>query len=80
MTTKQIISPLPGIFYRKPSPDEPEYKVVGDAVSIGDVVGLIEVMKSFHEVKADFSGTVTGILVENEDPVTAGQSLLDIEI
>ncbi|MGE3831394.1 MAG: biotin/lipoyl-containing protein, partial [Parvibaculaceae bacterium] len=48
--TKQILSPLPGTFYRKPSPDKPAYKNDGDSVSEGDVIGLIEVMKSFNEV------------------------------
>ena len=48
--TRQILSPLPGTFYRRPSPDQPNFKSVGDAVAVGDVIGLIEVMKSFHEV------------------------------
>lgn len=47
---EQILSPLPGTFYRRPSPDQPPYKEVGDSVAKGDVVGLVEVMKSFHEV------------------------------
>ncbi len=80
METKQILSPLPGVFYRKPTPDESDYKVVGDAVSSGDVVGLIEVMKSFHEVRADVAGTVTSFLVDDEEAVMAGQPLLDIEV
>ncbi len=78
MADKQILSPLPGTFYRKPAPDQPEYKSNGDAVSEGDVIGLIEVMKSFHEVKADTSGTIKAFLVDNEDAVMAGQPLADI--
>jgi len=74
----QILSPLPGTFYRRPSPDKPAYKNVGDAVSIGDVIGLIEVMKSFNEVTADAVGTLAGFLVDDEEPVMAGQPLAEI--
>ena len=52
MAKKQIVSPLPGSFYRRPSPDDPPFKSEGDSVAADDVVGLIEVMKSFYEVKA----------------------------
>ncbi len=79
MAGKQILSPLPGTFYRKPSPDDPPYKAEGDSVTEGDVIGLIEVMKSFNEVKADVAGKVTKFLIENEDPVMAGQPLVEIE-
>ena len=79
MANKQILSPLPGTFYRKPAPDEPDFKSNGDSVAEGDVIGLIEVMKSFHEVRADSTGTVKAFLVENEGPVTAGQPLVDLE-
>ncbi len=79
MASKQILSPLPGTFYRRPSPDEPTYKENGDAVAVGDTIGLIEVMKSFHEVKSEIAGTVAKFLVENEDAVMAGQPLVDLE-
>ena len=79
MAKTQVLSPLPGTFYRRPSPDDPTYKEVGDAVAKGDVIGLVEVMKSFHEVKADAAGTVASFLVENEDAVTAGQPLLELD-
>jgi len=77
--SKQILSPLPGTFYRKPAPDQPPFKDVGDAVAPGDVIGLVEVMKSFNEIKADVAGKVTAFLVENEDAVMAGQPLVDLE-
>ncbi len=51
MATKQILSPLPGTFYRRPAPDKPTYKEPGDAVAVGDALGLVEVMKTFYEVK-----------------------------
>ncbi|HMB77887.1 MAG TPA: acetyl-CoA carboxylase, partial [Kiloniellaceae bacterium] len=76
--SKQILSPLPGTFYRKPAPDQPPFKDVGDAVAPGDVIGLVEVMKSFNEIKADVAGKVTAFLVENEDAVMAGQPLVDL--
>ena len=76
---KQVLSPLPGTFYRRPAPDQPPYKEEGDAVAAGDVIGLVEVMKSFHEVKADAAGTVSSILVENEAAVQAGQPLMEID-
>ena len=79
MAGKQILSPLPGIFYRRSDPEQPPYKEEGDSVAVGDVIGLIEVMKSCHEVKADTDGTITSVLVENEGVVKAGQPLLDIE-
>lgn len=79
MATKQIVSPLPGTFYRKPSPDQPPFKDAGDAVVEGDVIGLVEVMKSFNEVKADSSGRVVKFLIENEDPVMAGQPILELD-
>ena len=76
--TKAILSPLPGTFYRKPAPDKPNYKNPGDTVAVGDVIGLIEVMKSFHEVAADSAGTIKSFAVENEEPVMAGQPLAEI--
>ena len=73
---KEILSPLPGTFYRRSSPDKPAFKEVGDAVAVGDVIGLIEVMKSFNEVLADVAGTITGFPTDDEEPVMAGQPLV----
>ena len=72
---KEIKSRIPGTFYRKPSPDEPPYKEIGDTVARGDVIGLIEVMKTFHEVKSSIEGSVDRFEVEDGDPVMAGQTL-----
>ncbi|MCT8971321.1 acetyl-CoA carboxylase [Microbaculum marinisediminis] len=71
----EILSPLPGTFYRKPAPDQAPYKEDGDAVAKGEVIGLVEVMKTFYEVKADADGQIESFLVENEDAVQAGQPL-----
>ena len=79
MAKKQILSPLPGTFYRRPAPDQPPFKDVGDEVKEGDVIGLVEVMKVFSEVKAEVAGKVKAFLVENEDPVMAGAALVELE-
>lgn len=76
--SSQIVSPLPGTFYRRPAPDKPVYKSDGDSVAEGEVIGLIEVMKSFHEVKAPAAGVIKAFLVENEDAVMAGQPIADL--
>jgi acetyl-CoA carboxylase biotin carboxyl carrier protein len=76
---KEIQSPLPGTFYRKPAPDKPNFKNDGDMVKEGDVIGLIEVMKSFNEVKADKAGKITRFFADNEEPVMAGQPLAEID-
>ena len=75
----EIRSPLPGTFYRRPSPDDPEFVADGGAVAIGDVIGLVEVMKTFHEVKADADGANIRFRVENEAPVTAGAVLAEMD-
>jgi acetyl-CoA carboxylase biotin carboxyl carrier protein len=75
MSDKTIKAPLPGTFYRRSDPGADPFVDEGDSVQAGDVVGLVEIMKSFHEVKADESGTVERFLVENEDTVEAGQDL-----
>jgi acetyl-CoA carboxylase biotin carboxyl carrier protein len=75
MSDKTIKAPLPGTFYRRPDPGADPFVDEGDSVQAGDVVGLVEIMKSFHEVKTDDSGVVQRFLVENEDTVEAGQDL-----
>ncbi|MFY0543823.1 acetyl-CoA carboxylase [Brevibacillus sp. H7] len=73
---KAIHSPLPGIFYRRPSPEMPEYVQEGDSIHAGDVVGLIEVMKNFYEIKAEEDGIVDQFLANNEELVDAGQEII----
>ncbi|MCY4049463.1 MAG: acetyl-CoA carboxylase [Hyphomicrobiales bacterium] len=75
----EVKSHLPGTFYRRPSPDEPPFKEVGDSVAEGDVIGIVEVMKSFHHVKATAAGKVSAFKVKNEEIVSAGQTLMEIE-
>jgi biotin carboxyl carrier protein len=80
MARQQIFSPLPGIFYRKPAPDQPAYNSDGDTIAEDDTIGLIEVMKSFNEVKAGAAGKIVGFLVENEDAVMSGQPIAEIDV
>jgi biotin carboxyl carrier protein len=74
-----IKSPLPGTFYRRSSPEADPYVSEGDVLGAGDVVGLIEIMKTFHEVRSDAAGRVARFLVENEDLVDAGQGIIALE-
>lgn len=78
MSSVQIKSPLPGVFYRRPSPDSAPFKNDGDAVAAADVIGLVEVMKSFHEIKAGVSGNGVQFLVDDGDAVMAGQVLAEL--
>ncbi len=71
--------PLPGTFYRRPSPDQPPFKAVGDAVAPGDTIGLVEVMKTFMPITAELAGTLSAFHVDDEEPVMAGQPLYDVE-
>jgi acetyl-CoA carboxylase biotin carboxyl carrier protein len=78
-TEHEVQSPLPGTFYRSPSPEAPPFKSDGDAVAVGDVLGLIEVMKQFSEITAEVAGTLKGYLVANGDPVDPGQAIALID-
>lgn len=74
-----IKAEIPGIFYRRPDPDADPYVTEGSTVEPGQTIGLIEVMKTFNEVKSETAGRVARFLVENEDEVTMGQDLAEIE-
>jgi biotin carboxyl carrier protein len=73
-----IKSPLPGTFYRRPNPTSDPYVDEGDEIKSGDVVGLVEIMKSFHEIQADADGRIARFLVENEALVDAGQDIIEL--
>ncbi|MBA8823885.1 acetyl-CoA carboxylase biotin carboxyl carrier protein [Saccharopolyspora lacisalsi] len=74
-----IKAAMPGVFYRRPAPEKPAYVDDGDAISAGQTIALIEVMKTFNEVKADESGTVAAFLVEDGDEVDVGQDIVRLE-
>jgi biotin carboxyl carrier protein len=74
-----IKSPLPGTFYRRPTPQSDPFVSEGDSVTQGDVVGLVEIMKNFYEVTSEAQGVVARFLVDDEDLVEAGQDLIALE-
>lgn len=74
-----IKSPMIGTFYRRPSPDKPIFVEVGDEVSPGKVVCIIEAMKLFNEIESEISGKVVKILVENASPVEYDQPLFLVD-
>ena len=71
----EIPSPIVGTFYRKPAPDKPNFVSEGDLVGSDSVVCIVEAMKVMNEIKAEVSGTVSKILVEDGSPVQFGQPL-----
>jgi len=75
----EIKSPIIGTFYRKPSPDKPSFVEVGDSISEGSVLCVIEAMKLFNEIESDISGTIVKVLVEDSTPVEFDQPLFLID-
>jgi acetyl-CoA carboxylase biotin carboxyl carrier protein len=75
----ELKSPMVGTFYRAPSPGAPAFVEVGQSVSKGQTLCIIEAMKLLNEIESDVSGTVKAILVENGQPVEYGQPLFLIE-
>jgi acetyl-CoA carboxylase biotin carboxyl carrier protein len=74
-----VKSPMVGTFYRAPSPGAPAFIEVGQTVTKGQTLCIIEAMKLLNEIEADASGTIKAILVENGQPVEYGQGLFAIE-
>lgn len=74
-----VVSPMVGVVYTSPEPGTPPFVKVGDSVSEGDTLVLIEAMKVFNPIKSPRAGRVVHIMVSNEDPVEYGEPLLVIE-
>jgi acetyl-CoA carboxylase biotin carboxyl carrier protein len=74
-----VTSPMVGTAYRRPSPDAKPFVDVGSVVAVGDRLLLIEAMKTFNDIVAHRSGTVTAIFVEDGQPVEYGEQLIVIE-
>jgi acetyl-CoA carboxylase biotin carboxyl carrier protein len=74
-----IDSPMVGTFYRKPSPDAEFFVNVGDTVSEGQTICIIEAMKVMNEIKAEKSGTISEICVEDGNPVQFGDTLFRLK-
>ena len=75
----EILSPIVGTFYRSPSPDADAYAQVGDAVTEGSVLCIVEAMKLMNEIESDVSGKIVKILVENATAVEYNQPLFLVE-
>ncbi|KEA53821.1 acetyl-CoA carboxylase [Mangrovibacter sp. MFB070] len=74
-----VRSPMVGTFYRTPSPDAKNFIEVGQKVSAGDTLCIVEAMKMMNQIEADKSGVVKAILVENGQPVEFDEPLVVIE-
>ncbi|MEO1832815.1 MAG: acetyl-CoA carboxylase biotin carboxyl carrier protein [Akkermansiaceae bacterium] len=74
-----ISSPMVGTFYRKPSPDDPDFVNVGDTISEGQTLCIIEAMKVMNEIKAERSGTIIQICVDDGTPVQFGDDLFRVQ-
>jgi acetyl-CoA carboxylase biotin carboxyl carrier protein len=74
-----VLAPLTGIFYTSPAPGAAPYVTVGGEVNAGQVIGLIEAMKLFNEIKSDIGGRVARIAAETGTLVKAKQPLIEVE-
>jgi acetyl-CoA carboxylase biotin carboxyl carrier protein len=76
---RHVIAPLTGVWYDAPSPGARPYVSAGAEVAAGQVIGLIEAMKLFNEIKADASGTITRVLADSGTLVKRTQPLIEID-
>ena len=74
-----IKSPIIGTFYRKPSPDKPSFVEVGDSISEGTVLCVIEAMKLFNDIESEVSGKIVKVLVDDSSPVEFDQPLFLVD-
>ena len=74
-----VKSPIIGTFYRRPSPDKPLFVEVGQSVSDGDVLCVIEAMKLFNEIESEITGKIVKILVDDSSPVEFDQPLFLVD-
>jgi acetyl-CoA carboxylase biotin carboxyl carrier protein len=79
MAEHTVLSPLPWVFYRSPSPTDPPFAEVGSSVTADQTIGLVEIMKQFAEVKAGVDGSLTGFTVENQATVGPGDPIATID-
>jgi acetyl-CoA carboxylase biotin carboxyl carrier protein len=74
-----VNSPIIGTFYRKPAPDKPNFAEVGQSISVGDTVCVIEAMKLFNEIESEVSGKIVKVLVDDSSPVEFDQPLFLVD-
>jgi len=79
-STRTVKAPLTGIFYGASSPGAPAYVTVGQEIAVGHVIGLIEAMKLFNEIKSDTAGRVVRVVAETGKLVKAKQPLIEVEL
>lgn len=72
-------SPIVGTFYRSPNPESPAFVDVGDRVTVGQVLCIVEAMKLMNEIESDVAGTIVKVYVENAQPVEYGEPLFAIK-
>jgi acetyl-CoA carboxylase biotin carboxyl carrier protein len=77
--TRAVLAPLTGLFYTAPSPNAQAYIREGGEVQVGQVIGLIEAMKLFNEIKSDVAGRIVRICADNGALVKAKQPLIEVE-
>lgn len=75
----EITAPMVGTFYASPSPDAPPFVNVGDTISEGQTICIIEAMKVMNEIKAETSGTVTAVVAKDGEPVQFGDALFRVQ-
>ena len=78
-TVPSVKAPLTGIFYASPAPGSAPYVQVGGELAVGQVIGLIEAMKLFNEIKSDIAGRVVRVVPESGALVKAKQPLIEVE-
>ncbi|MCC5921983.1 MAG: acetyl-CoA carboxylase biotin carboxyl carrier protein [Cyclobacteriaceae bacterium] len=74
-----IKSPMIGTFYRAQNPESPAFAEVGDKVTVGQTVCIVEAMKLFNEIESDIAGTIVKVLVDNASPIEYDQSLFLVD-
>jgi acetyl-CoA carboxylase biotin carboxyl carrier protein len=79
MGTHNVQTPIPGVFYRRPAPDQAEYAAPGDIVAADQTIGLVEVMKQYAEIKAGVDGRVVSFEVDSEAIIGPGDVVAVIE-
>ena len=73
-----IVSPLPGIFYRKPGPGKPVFVEEGDAIEVGQTIGIVEIMKQFSEIRSSAAGVLDAFTVEDGGMVNPGDVIVTV--
>lgn len=80
MSEHNVLTPLPGTFYRSPSPGAPAFVKEGDVVNEETVIGVVELMKQFTEVLAGMAGTLSAFVVDDGDAVDSDQPVATVTV